>query len=880
MSTRGGKGLFLATTRLWARDESSVRAWQSFGAIRLDVQRISSMIHIYRSLSSHDASNGQLPAPGAPLRKALVHEAMSFQNLLSRKEDGKHGPYSDYGRFKRPPWKEPESVTRLTKALETYRVDLSHGKNCPPGSQPAGDALPFLEDTITHLVGRERNSLVHSASKLPPSRIRAVALEEALAASNGTTVGNNHFERHSDGPTWAYRQQEMNTRSSLIYQANRIISIIAVIERVVPLTNEQRVSIGHAVAQVSDRFLTPSSVWKALQTLLYLCYLDEDSVADIISKHPCVASTQISMQGIVDCLHLLELDDASLSGIVRAYPEIFFLDPDTDMLPTLAYLSDLGLDELEMADIIKSHPSVFKPGNMSKLQSGVAFWTGKGLSRKSIVNLIKVDPTILETNKVVMQMKVDWLTDHTGLTLDEIAFEPRLLSSNLGSLVAPRIVFAAHSGKHVSSFSDTQSFRDFFKLIVDPSPRGYLEYLSSSLDAYESYIDEWYSTEFIPWLERKSRISEILLQEENEASDLSFDSSDQDTLGDFAASKELAWEQQLERDREWHMAWHAWKREQQSLAVAERTLKRQEERINPGRNDWRPPAAATAFKSEMHSSSNDDESKSHAMNLQGRGKQNLLGSPDRTDRKSKDHSNDVHDLWRQSASRNNCRSVFFLSRKWTCDSMIDEALDQAIIDSQEMLEPKNDFDADNLEYLSTERVQSCAVSLLLLLRASDHGVLEPKVFNSWAARSGVDATELIAAKALISLSNAAHVRSEPSWKYHSVPPKVWRLRDSGFYAPNLLPSRDTRGSRNVSDLADLIYRSLKETPEEPMTRMEISNMYDNRPEFHTKRMRFAIGVLLEQGMVIQRRRKGIASGPMELVLTEPMLHAVLNQSKL
>ena len=60
-----------------------------------------------------------------------------------------------------------------------------------------------------------------------------------------------------------------------------------------------------------------------------------------------------------------------------------------------------------------------------------------------------------------------------------------------------------------------------------------------------------------------------------------------------------------------------------------------------------------------------------------------------------------------------------------------------------------------------------------------------------------------------------------------------------------------------------------------MTRMEISDLYDNRPEFQSKRMRFAIGVLLEQGLIMQRRRKGIASGPMELVLTEPFLNTIL-----
>ena len=94
------------------------------------------------------------------------------------------------------------------------------------------------------------------------------------------------------------------------------------------------------------------------------------------------------------------------------------------------------------------------------------------------------------------------------------------------------------------------------------------------------------------------------------------------------------------------------------------------------------------------------------------------------------------------------------------------------------------------------------------------------------------------------------------------------IADTAFFAPGLLPVRDTRGSRAVADLADLIHKSLRQNPDAPMTRLEISEMYDNKPEFQSKRMRFAIGLLLEQGMVIQRRRRGIASGPMELVLAE------------
>ena len=88
----------------------------------------------------------------------------------------------------------------LKSALEKYKTDLLRGKNGGE-SVPSPDALPFLEDTITHLVGREQNMLlvnkarnapIHSRGEMlaafaalkdgkgSPSRLRAMAMAEAL----------------------------------------------------------------------------------------------------------------------------------------------------------------------------------------------------------------------------------------------------------------------------------------------------------------------------------------------------------------------------------------------------------------------------------------------------------------------------------------------------------------------------------------------------------------------------------------------------------------------------------------------------------------------------------------------------------------------------
>jgi hypothetical protein len=840
------------------------------------------------STSSTLSPSSDLPEPGAPLKRAVQHDTMVgglMQRTLGGNGDAK-GPsgrtfaqemflFQTEGSIE----ESEKRIKDLKETLESYRSDLMRGKN---GQNAAlgPNALPFLEDTITHLVGREqslllshgdqkqKNTLHGSTRGLGPSKMRAEAMAEALQGGgyyglvSGTKgldnvgVGFGEGRGRTGGDFLSSNGEKVHEsdalglkRRSYIATANTIISIISAVEQRLSLTRHQKIVIARAAAEKLEK----------------------------LQAGVGVSTENLSPLDVLDCLQLLDLPQATIADIVSSYPNVLFLDVDAHMLPILAYLSDLGLEDADMGEIVSCHPSIFMPGNDKVLQSGVAFWTGKGLSRGSIVNLIKLDPSILETNKLVLQMKVDWLTEHTGLTVEQLATEPRMLSANLGGITAPRVAWLLKEGKvSLSDFVTGKAGGEnlLSKIATEETPEAFLRnfcdcngsFLGDMMESYAGFIDSWYSGEFVPWLEKKSRMSEILLQEESDMVDLSgaggFDSigigGDTDAMQSFAAGKEFAWEQQMEREREWQMAWHAWKREQQSLAVAERTIKRNQRRDH-----------ANMHSDEMRGRNNGEESHSLAESVLASNQQNGANTVQLAETSSSRFPANP------SPSRPSQRSVFFMSRRWTCDATIDEALAQAIADSEDLPESfplKNEFDPENLSYLSKERVQSCAVNLLLLLRASEHGTLEPRVFNAWASRSGVAAPELLAAKAIISSCDAAFVRSEPSWKYHSVPPKVWRLRDTAFFAPGLLPARETRGSRAVTELADVILASLRQNPESPLTRMEISDMYGNKPEFQSKRMRFAIGILLEQGLIIQRRRKGISSGPMELVLTSTLIN--------
>ena len=828
----------------------------------------------------------------------------------------------------------------LKRTLEKYKTDLMRGKN-GGDSVPSPQALPFLEDTITHLVGRERTRLKSQAGSAAiaaaefkdgtgsPSRVRALAMAEALRGSGfygdfGPAEAGLADARR-DGTSADVPQvpsPQTRLRESYIRAANSIIGIISAVEARVVLTREEKMAVARAAAEEVDgegqrrrrqreREADGGSGEGGRGTRTGTSTTGAKKRGHGSGTHAHAHTyTYTHPDDVLDCLQLLDLSQEAIRHIVSTYPSILFLDVDRHVLPVLAYLSDLGLDDAELAGIVAKHPSIFKPSNENVLQSGVAFWTGKGLSRGSIVNLIKLDPAILETNKLVMQMKVDWLTEHTGRSVEELAAEPRMLSENLGAVTAPRIAWLVDRGeveagnidlavlsRIVGTRSDGRDGGDGDTMDVEH----FLEAFASDPAAYDAFVGAWYPNEFVPWLERKSRMSEILLQQESDMFELAGtgDAGDESSsaasaaIQAFAAGKEFAWEQQMEREREWHMAWHAWKREQQSLAVAERAIKRHQQRSEGslggggGGGGSAAGGAAEGHFTSQETTRAAGDSLSDAvpgdtgatslatggLTVGGAGHQTTPAAPwSRTP----NATNAINAINATNHASNNQRSVFFLSRKWTCDSMIDEALSQAVADCEQLPDDgcpasggaAGTFDPEALSGLSVERVQSCAVNLLLLLRASEYGTLEPRVFNAWAARSGVAAPELTAAKAIVSSSGAAFVRSEPSWKYHSVPQKVWRLRDTAFFAPGLLPVRDTRGSRAVADLADLIKKSLRQNPDAPMTRLEISEMYDNKPEFQSKRMRFAIGLLLEQGTVIQRRRRGIASGPMELVLAE------------
>ena len=865
------------------------------------------------------SSSSQLPLPGAPLKKATQHDMFIGGLLHRRGPSATSSAQTDV--FTDAPGRNPEDSARrkaaLKRTLEKYKTDLMRGKN-GGDSVPSPHALPFLEDTITHLVGRERTRLKSQAGSAAvaaaefkdgtgsPSRVRALAMAEALRGSGfygdfgPAEAGLADSRREGTGADVPQVPSPQNRlRESYIRAANSIIGIISAVEARVLLTREEKMAVARAAAEEVDgegrrrrqreREADGGSGDGGRGTTTGAKKRGHGS-----GTH-AHAHTYTHPEDVLDCLQLLDLSQEAIRHIVSTYPSILFLDVDRHMLPVLAYLSDLGLDDADLAGIVSKHPSIFKPSNENALQSGVAFWTGKGLSRGSIVNLIKLDPAILETNKLVMQMKVDWLTEHTGRSVEELAAEPRMLSANLGAVTAPRIAWLVDRGEVEAGNIDLAVLSRIVGTRSDGGDGGdrdtmdvehFLEAFASDPAAYDAFVGAWYPKEFVPWLERKSRMSEILVQQESDMFELAGmgDAGDESSsaasaaIQAFAAGKEFAWEQQMEREREWHMAWHAWKREQQSVAVAERAIKRHQQRSEEslGGGSAAGGAAEGHFTSQETTRAAGDglseavpggDTGATCLTTGGAGHQTTHAAP---------WSGTPNSTNATNHASNNQRSVFFLSRKWTCDSMIDEALSQAVADCEQLPDDgcpasggaASTFDPEALSGLSVERVQSCAVNLLLLLRASEYGTLEPRVFNAWAARSGVAAPELTAAKAIVSSSGAAFVRSEPSWKYHSVPQKVWRLRDTAFFAPGLLPVRDTRGSRAVADLADLIHKSLRQNPDAPMTRLEISEMYDNKPEFQSKRMRFAIGLLLEQGMVIQRRRRGIASGPMELVLAE------------
>jgi len=784
-------------------------------------------------------------------------------------------------------------------------------------SDTATDALPFLEDTITHLVGREQVALSRR-HKVPKSRVRAQAVRHALlghgmGSDDALAWKDNRERRSGNRDNIAIRNNDKDTTntigemSSLVQQANAIIAVISSIEQKLPLTLDQRLRISHAMvdsfAYESDNkglaelkvanVFTPASAWQAISFLMSDCLLSQEEAAEVLANTPLIATTRMTendslrLRSVIDCLRLLEIEEGSVTEIVTSYPEILFGDVDQDMLPMLAYLSDLGLRELDMANIVKQYPQIFERKRKTKLQSGVAFWVGKGLSKASILKLIRADPGVLDINKRVMQVKVDWLLEHTEVSIEEFVDIPIALSENLGAFTAPRVAFAREKGWSISSAKQQMETLNGPTHSNEEKNRGvslttvlirdvalFLQAMDANAQEFDEFVRIWYQKEFIPWLERKNKSSEILLQMENEFADSKM--QERGLEENIAMQKELAWEQQQEREREWHLAWQEWKRGQENMLVAERAAKRIEKKnqfdlLRNHRDLLSREDRDDIFRQSLVSGANNciksplcsrEFGHSGICNRQLGNEFEISGGPG---------LENVDLFWdsRLPEKAIGDSAVSFFGRTWACDSTIEQALTQAINDSREMKEPKEDTNADEIPIQSIERVQSCAINLLLLLKASDYGVLEPIIFHAWAERSGVTRAELAAAKALISKTKSAFVQPEPSWKYYKVPSRVWMLPDAHLYAPGLLPLRlKTKGSQSVSKLADTIYECMLNSPHQALTRREIADMCSNEMDAQSKKVRFAVAMLLEQGLVAQRRRKGITSGPMELLLVD------------
>lgn len=755
----------------------------------------------------------------------------------------------------------------------------------PNSESMSNDALPFLEDTITHLVGREQSALSRH-QKIPPSRIRATAMHNALAGFGQNKMEADGILQTQDTPADASRHALIQSSSdNMIEQANHMINVISTIEHEIPLTLDQRLILSDVVLRGQlvgsrDKFskaVTPTSAWRSIKFLLHKCLLTPEEVARVLAEHPVLIGARTwedaekSPPSVLECLRLLDLQDKEISDIILKYPGILLVDIDADMLPTLAYLSDLGFTESGMASLTMQFPSIYRKNNVSVLQAGVAFWIGKGLSKTDVVSMMSQNPQIFEINRKVMQVKVDWLSEHTGLQPKDFAGTSEVFAENLGSYVAPRISFAIKKGLKIKKSGQKDDHGVIgLNSVLASDEIVYLSYLNAGREEFSLFVNSWYYDAFIPWLERKNNESMAFLNRAHE--ELVNDENEHSSHVNLITQREFAWEQQQEREREWYLAWQEWKKEQQSTISADRSARRVNKRMQADTR-LNPNDAAILqnynFKVHLNDGNQMCVKSPHCSREFGHtGVCNRKLSEDQNPQFLPSSIPDVNTMW--DTVSGGPRSIYFLSREWQCDEKIDQALEQATQDAQAMkgVRPDADVDIDLLPKLSVERVQSCAVNLLLLLKASKYGILEPKVFYAWAARTGVSNTELTAAKALISRTNAAFVRPEPSWKYYAVPPRVWCLAGPQVFAPELLPIKETRGSKSVSVLAMIIYDCLRSVPNIPMSRSEIAEKCGGAGEFQSKKVRFAIAVLLEQGLVVQRRRKGSPSGPMELVLTD------------
>lgn len=753
--------------------------------------------------------------------------------------------------------------------------------------------------------------------------------QAAEPQTTNSTKASYTSENRSQRGSFMYQQRQPvhqdESQALLAARANRVIGVLTAIELLLPLAPWQRRKVSSAVVQsmpsmgedghLQTSLVTPTSLREpphpitahsartAVSFLLNDCGMTHRQAAETIADHPWLLSVQSirsRCSGLLDGLHLLNMAQADVAAVIAAHPPALLADIDKDLLPVLDYLTGLGFTESEAAALIRAAPKLLLgQGATERLSGNVAFWVGRGMPRTSLRSLLSAAPEVTSMNLRLLQLKADWLMDHAGFTVKDFAQVPAALQLPLAGVIAPRLAFARHRGFDVPppsklSLESSSDPRDppslSMAFLLSCSEADFLRITDASDAEYRGFEAVWRDTDLRRWM--KSRFSgteaaqyegmEWLAEEEMTALREMHDR--------HLALRELASEQQVDREKEWESVWKDWKktqlrRDQLENWTRRAKKRREEEALRRSSHEMamlveldslrRPGMCTKSPYCNRHDNHPGVCNQKLALNFDTGYEEAALASGGLDGVRG----STVNEI----ATRSEIEAGMYLVRSDIPRSDISTDISTDGDDVEGALGGNDgpSLTRDEIEAQPVDAVLQCAAGIESLLRSAPHGVLTHRTVNAWAERHGFSRPCIAAAKGVLAATGTARVVVEPNWNYHKVAPKAWQLvpqhNRSGetdttnnnnsndcTIAGISPPPRLTRSAGSVVVLSSLVLRLIDSIPEGVILRSDLRAWAETRWKGSSKHLRAAVAGLVEQGLLVQRRRRGITSGPMEV----------------
>ncbi|KAH7619619.1 hypothetical protein Ndes2526B_g06599 [Nannochloris sp. 'desiccata'] len=823
----------------------------------------------------------------------------------------------------------------------------------------------------------------------------------AAAAGTGAERAREEIEKQQQIESFSSRQGKVKpvggdeAQSILAAKANEVIGVLTAVEFLLPLAPWQRRLISRAVVESMHDYsddeggafsgrknkkigagsyihkaaflptkpsknsyngITAHLARTAVSFLLTECGLTHRQAAHAIAEHPWLLSIEnirTRCSGLLESLHLLNMDAMAVASVVAAHPPALLMDADKDVIPLLEYLNGLGFHEDDAAELIRAAPTLLlDPIAKQRLSGCVAFWVGQGMSRSSLRSLLTAAPEVTSMSLRLLQLKIEWLMERAGFSIEDVSQVPAAVQLPLAAHVAPRLAFARHRGFTVDPPSKEQANPSFQKSLqiesVLSSPEvDFLLSVGNATDAeYRAFEAAWRDSDLRAWF--KSRLSGLSVTQYEGMEWLAEEemASLRQMHDHHVALREIAWEQQHDREKEWETIWGDWKRAQARRDQLETWTKRMKQRREdeamrratvemtmlvesqgirrPGmclkspycnRKINHPGVCNQKLALKMNFNLDDDST----VGADGGG-----DNGDNVDASSGEglssvdnelfnstlggplgpggvRGQTVHDI----ATSSEVDAGLYLFGEIKSDVPASENDHEIMSPRLDLGDGMNDaslspsspsivttaagnsegylilgdgptITKEEIENQDIDQVLECFSGLEALLERAPHGVLSHRTVNAWADRQGYTRAVSTAAKGVLAATGTARVVVEPNFQYHKVVPKAWQLLNgtttgggssSGNGASRLkqAPPRLTRSAANVAILSNLVIKMIDSLPDGMIQRKDLRSWAEVRWKGSSKlHLRAVVAGLLEQGLVVQRRRKGISSGPMEV----------------